>query len=126
MLGAAAATSRFLGNQARGQQNGDDQGDGRGAGLLGKVADVGKSAAISAFGRSGDRIGERLSEIAMTMRGGEATEQDDRAGDEKAGTDDDPGNGAKQPQAATDETDEAHAGNEAGEAQDNVEGSKAA
>jgi len=125
MLGAAAATSRFLGNQAGGQQNGDDQGDGGGAGMLGKVADVGKSAAISAFGRSGDRIGERLSEIAMTMRGGEASEKDERAGDEKAGTNDD-GNGAKQPQASTDETDEPHAGNEVGEAQDDVEGAKAA
>jgi hypothetical protein len=88
--------------------------------LLGKVSDAGKSAAISAFGRSGDRIGERLSEIAMTMRGGEATAQGETDNGANGA------NGANQPQAATEETNEAHAGDETGGVQDDVEGAKAA
>jgi hypothetical protein len=103
MLGAAAATGRMIGSQGAGQQNGDS--DSAGAGLLGKVGDAGRSAAIGAFGRAADRIGERLSEMATAMRGGA-----------------DDGNGAKQPPTETAETDEPPASEEV----DESEGAKAA
>ncbi|GAA1867813.1 hypothetical protein [Asanoa iriomotensis] len=78
MLGAAAAGGRMA---ARGQSGNGHSGDGHSGngsggeakghshGLAGKLGSAGKSAAISAFARSADRVGDRLTERAAAMRG---------------------------------------------------------
>ncbi|GIF75186.1 hypothetical protein [Asanoa siamensis] len=85
MLGAAAAGGRMA---ARRQQGGDQQGgqggdeaQGGGAkpssgGLVGKLGGAGKTAAIGVLTRSADRLGERLTERAASMRGGGSGKED--------------------------------------------------
>jgi hypothetical protein len=73
MMGAAATAGRMAARGAGGgggQQGGADQAKSSGSGLLGKLGGAGKSAAIGAFARSADRIGDRLTERAASMRQG--------------------------------------------------------
>lgn len=70
MLGAAAAGGRLAATHGQAQQGGDDQSSGHSPGLVGKLAGAGKTAAIGAFTRSADRIGDALTERAASLRGG--------------------------------------------------------
>ena len=75
MLGAAAASGRLI----KAPGGGGDQGDsGSQSGLLGKLSGAGKTAAISTFSRSADKIGERLSQTATSMRGGGSSGEEDK------------------------------------------------
>ncbi|SNT31157.1 hypothetical protein SAMN05421812_104414 [Asanoa hainanensis] len=81
LLAAGAATGRIMrggvGQIGSSGQNGDGQSGGNGhgggdgkSGLLGKLGGAGRSVAITAFARSADRIGDRLTERAAAMRQG--------------------------------------------------------
>lgn len=79
MMGAAAAAGRMAARGNGGQQgeSGGDQGESHGSGLIGKLGGAGRTAAVSAFARSADRIGDRLTERAASMR------QDGSGGEDK-------------------------------------------
>jgi hypothetical protein len=75
MVGAAAAGGRLAArNAGGGGGNGKDsnQGNHHGSGLVSKLGGAGKTAAVSAFMRSADRIGDRLTERATAMRQGDS------------------------------------------------------
>jgi len=65
MLGAAAATGRLTRPSAK---KPGDGGGGRPLGMVGRLGEAGRSAAVSAFARSADRLGDRLNQTAESMR----------------------------------------------------------
>jgi hypothetical protein len=79
MVGAAAAGGRLAArNAGGGGGNGkDNQGNHHGSGLVSKLGGAGKTAAVSAFVRSADRLGERLTERATAMRQGDSDSGED-------------------------------------------------
>ncbi|GIF50891.1 hypothetical protein DFJ67_4152 [Asanoa ferruginea] len=87
MVGAAAAGGRMAArNAGGGGGNGkgqDNQGNHHGSGLVSKLGGAGKTAAVSAFVRSADRIGERLTERAMAMRQGDSDSDSDSGEEDK-------------------------------------------
>ncbi len=76
MLGAAAAGGKLAASHGQeNSQQGGDQSKGHGSGLVGKLSGAGKTAAISAFTRSADKLGDVLTERAASMRGGSGEDE---------------------------------------------------